>query len=220
MMAVWGSYKTGKLTLAGSLCGALIALSIYAGAGFTGITMLAAFFIMATFATSWKKQQKNNIYHPQKRNAAQVLANGSVAAFCGIMMILLPGNAALFAILMASTLASATSDTLSSELGIVYGVRFYNIITLKKDERGRDGVISMEGMLIGIGSAIIIALIYGAGFGFNSDIFIIVIAGTAGNIADSVLGATLERGGYLQNNMVNFLNTAIAALIGWLLIII
>jgi uncharacterized membrane protein len=42
-------------------------------------------------------------------------------------------------------------------------------------------------------------------------------AGTFGMIADSLLGATLERRGILGNNAVNFISTGIAALTGFLL---
>ena len=45
----------------------------------------------------------------------------------------------------------------------------------------------------------------------------IVLAGTAGNLADSLLGALFERGGILNNNAVNFLNTLTAALLGYVL---
>jgi uncharacterized membrane protein len=41
----------------------------------------------------------------------------------------------------------------------------------------------------------------------------LLVAGTAGNLADSVLGATLERRGVLDNNTVNFLNTLTGALV-------
>jgi uncharacterized membrane protein len=44
----------------------------------------------------------------------------------------------------------------------------------------------------------------------------IIIAGTAGNLSDSVLGALLERKNIIGNNAVNFLNTFIAALVALL----
>jgi len=40
-------------------------------------------------------------------------------------------------------------------------------------------------------------------------------AGMLGTVADSFLGATLERGGWLGNNAVNFLSTASAAAIAF-----
>jgi uncharacterized membrane protein len=55
------------------------------------------------------------------------------------------------------------------------------------------------------------------GQGWSQNFAWIVVAGTAGNLADSYLGATLERKQLLSNDAVNFLNTAIAALIAYLL---
>jgi hypothetical protein len=46
LAAMFASYKAGKLTLAGTLTGGLIATFIYIyGAGFTGIGMLGAHFL-------------------------------------------------------------------------------------------------------------------------------------------------------------------------------
>jgi uncharacterized protein (TIGR00297 family) len=216
LTACYASYKTGKLTGSGAITGGVVALCIYMGTGFIGIAMLAAFFISATIATSHKKNTKRSLgdsQHPEKRDARQVLANGGLPAILGLLAFILPDNALLAAVLTAAAFASATADTLSSELGTVYGKRFYNIITFKPDEKGRDGVISLEGTIIGIAGAAVIATVYAIGFGWNSVFLNIIIAGTIGNIADSVLGATLERKGYINNNEVNFLNTFISVIV-------
>ncbi len=42
---------------------------------------------------------------------------------------------------------------------------------------------------------------------------IIILAAIIGNLADSVLGASLERKHYLGNDVVNFLNTLTSALV-------
>jgi uncharacterized protein (TIGR00297 family) len=215
------SVLSGKLTLAASLVGGVIASLIFIGAGYIGVAMLATFFILGSAATVWKlglKQrsglaEKNN----GKRTTTQVLANGSVAATIGLVIWLYPTQKNLFLVMMAASLASATADTLSSELGTVYGRKFYNIITLKKDTRGLDGVISMEGIIIGIIGSALIALIYAIGYGLNKNFLWIIAAGTVGNLADSVLGATLERRRLLHNDAVNFLNTLIAAIVALLL---
>jgi uncharacterized protein (TIGR00297 family) len=204
-----------KLTLLAGLAGFATGLFIYMGAGYVGITMLAVFFILGTAATSWgigKKKQKGLAEKDHgKRTAGQVIANAGVAAIMGLLVIVRPEHAVLFRLMMAASLSSATADTLSSELGNVFGKRFYNILTFKKDVRGLDGVVSIEGTLSGIMGSICIAAVYAIACGFEVDFYLIVIAGTIGNLFDSFLGATLERKHYLNNDAVNFLNTAVAA---------
>jgi uncharacterized protein (TIGR00297 family) len=214
------SVKTGKLTLYAAIIGGILAIMIFTGAGYTGLSMLAAFFVFGTIATSWKKDEKQAVKSIKdqsvKRNSGQVIANGGVAAAAGILVYFMPDKAELLTVMMAASLASAMADTLSSELGMIYGRRFFNIITLRTEEKGSDGVISLEGTVIGtIGSAII-ALIYAIGFGWDIRVLFIIIAGTLGNLSDSVLGALLERKHYLNNDAVNFLNTLIAALVAGL----
>ncbi|TFF35634.1 DUF92 domain-containing protein [Mucilaginibacter psychrotolerans] len=212
-------YKLRKLTLKGTLTGGLIAIAIFIGAGAMGVALLATFFVLATLATAWKKITKGKT-HPQIRNVAQVLANGGLAALLAVLIFIMPAYGNLLAILLAAALSSATADTLSSELGVVYGRRHYHIITFKPDERGRDGVISLEGTLIGVAGSTAIATVYALFYGWGNSFWVIIIAGTAGNLFDSVLGATLERRGYLKNDAVNFLNTLFAALIAWVLLLI
>ncbi|MDB5133530.1 MAG: hypothetical protein JWP37_133 [Mucilaginibacter sp.] len=224
MAVMFVSVKTGKLTFAGAITGGAIAIMIFAGAAYTGIAMLGAFFIFGTAATVWKKKEKQQFKpiedRSTKRNAGQVLANGGMPAVIGILIYLIPLKAGLLRMMMGASLASAMADTLSSELGTVYGKRFYNIITFNKDERGLDGVISVEGTLMGIGGSMVIAIVYALGFGWNSSFLFIIIAGTIGNISDSVLGVLLERKRYLNNDTVNFLNTFIAAIAVWLSVLL
>ena len=195
-----------KLTIPAAITGGIVGWLIYAGAGSTGLLMLAAFFIMGTAATSWKKRQKQPA-HQVTRTTGQVLANGGVAALMGLGILLFPHEKNLFEIMMAGSLASAAADTLSSELGMVYGRRFYNILTWKPDQKGRDGVVSIEGLIIGLIGSAVIAVI------FKSQFWIIILSGTIGNLIDSILGATLERKNYIGNNAVNFANTLFAAIV-------
>lgn len=207
--------KTKKLTVPASLLAVLIGFLIRTGAGYPGLIMLGAFFIMGVLATSHKKELKANAGE-QQRTASQVFANGGMAAILATTAIFYPLREELN-LMMAASLASATADTLSSELGMVYGRRFYNILTFKRDEKGLNGVVSLEGTILGSAGALVIACIYGIGYGFNYQCLVIVFAGIMGNLADSVLGATLERKHKIGNDTVNFLNTLFAALVAGLL---
>jgi uncharacterized membrane protein len=47
----------------------------------------------------------------------------------------------------------------------------------------------------------------------SNTIVIIVVAATVGALVESALGATLEGPGILNNDMLNFINTAVAAVV-------
>lgn len=215
------SVKAGKLTVPAALTGGCAGFAVYAGGGLTGFLSLVAFFVLGVLATAHRKSIKAAIRaagpHPEKRNAGQVLANGGVAALCGILAVADEANEQLYVLMLAASLASATADTLSSELGMVYGRKFYNVLSFRKDQQGLDGAVSIEGTLLGVAGAAVIALIYSLFVGFGNHFWVIVLAGTIGNLADSVLGAALERRGLIKNDMVNFLNTLCAALLALLL---
>lgn len=207
-----------KLTVAGALTGGCLAALLYKGAGLAGIIMLGAFFVAGSAVTALERSKKERLGVAEKnkgqRTAWQVLANGGVAGLAGLLAWLNPAQASLWRLAAAASLASASADTLSSELGSVYGRFFYNILTFKKDKCGLDGVVSLEGTLCGIAGSMLIAAIYLVAYKHFAFALWIVLAGFAGNLADSFLGASLERKGWLKNDQVNFLNTLIAAIIG------
>jgi uncharacterized protein (TIGR00297 family) len=213
-----------KLTIYAAITGGVCAFMVYQGAGYAGIAAMAVFFVIGTVATGWKNKEKQQLKAAEnnggKRKASQVLANAGVAALAGILSLCITAHGNLWALLIAASFSAATADTLASELGTVYGKRFYNILTLKPDERGLDGVISIEGTFIGLMGSALIAIIHTIAYGLSWQLGAIIIAGTIGNITDSVLGAALERKGWLQNDAVNFLNTLTATLVAALMYIV
>ncbi|WP_205529362.1 DUF92 domain-containing protein [Taibaiella koreensis] len=215
----FAAVKLRKLTVAAGAAAFVVGLAIYMGGGLTGLLSLAVFFILATWATGHKKKVKAVLEHKgrhqERRKAGQVLANGGVAALAGMLACLAPQEQALYTSMLSGALSSATADTLASELGMVYGRHAVNILSWKREARGLDGVVSLEGTLIGIGGSALIALTDALGHGFGPRMGIIILAGTLGNLADSLLGATLERKHYLNNDLVNTFNTLIAALAVW-----
>lgn len=212
------SIKSRKLTFAGAVTGALIAFLIFVSIGFTGLLLLSAFFIIGTVATSWKKERKANQSEQSTRTTTQVLANAGVPAILAITNLFIPGADSLILTAIAACFSSAAADTVSSELGIVYGRRFFNVVSFKEETKGLDGVVSFEGTVLGLLASTCIALLYAFSEGWNLAFIWIIIAGTAGNLTDSLLGAWLERKSAVGNDTVNILNTLTAALTAMLLV--
>ncbi|MBG9375154.1 DUF92 domain-containing protein [Panacibacter sp. DH6] len=213
---ILGSVLFKKLTITAAVTGGAIAYLLFFSAGYTGVVMLAAFFILGSAATSFKLQLKQQQHLAEenkgKRSVMQVFANAGVAGMLAVLILLQPAYKETLQLMIAASFASALSDTFSSELGNVYGKKFYNISTLKKDTRGLNGVVSMEGLFFGICGSIIIATIAKIGFNYGlKELLIIAVAGLTGNVSDSIIGAVAERKKIIGNNTVNMLNTAIAA---------
>jgi uncharacterized protein (TIGR00297 family) len=219
-----------KLTFWGGLSGACVATALFAGLGYAGLLLLGVFFIAGTLATSyrkrWKTAQGLREAHGGQRRAVQVWANGGVAAALGLAAYFANNRqvaeyttgshvANALQVLAACALSAATADTLSSELGNAWGRRFINLRTLRQDARGKDGVISLEGTLAGMAGSVVIALLFAVCLNSRPAFaLVIAAAGIFGNLADSWLGATWQRKGWMGNDAVNLANTLAAAAFG------
>jgi uncharacterized protein (TIGR00297 family) len=74
--------------------------------------------------------------------------------------------------------------------------------------------VSVEGTAAGIAASLVIAVL-GAAVGLYPwlGVAVIVLAAFAGTTLESILGATVERRGLLDNEAMNFLNTLVGALV-------
>jgi uncharacterized protein (TIGR00297 family) len=140
-------------------------------------------------------------------------ANGGIAAALAVMAGFTTGDArALFVLAYAAAVATAAADTCSSEIGKAYGRRTFLITTFRPVPPGTEGAISLEGTLGGLAGGAIIACV-GAATGLYSPPWAIAVAaaGLLGSLAESVIGTVAERRGWLDNDLLNALNTAIGA---------
>jgi uncharacterized membrane protein len=111
-----------------------------------------------------------------------------------------------------AALAEAAADTASSEIGQVLGGRPRMVTTAQIVDPGTDGAISIAGTLAGVVAAAIVAAAGTWAMRGGWALFNLSIAGAIfGLFFDSLLGATFERKGWLNNDAVNFLSTASAS---------
>ena len=191
----------------------------------TALVPVLTVFLLAFLATRLGRESKERLGLGEQRHgrtAAQVAANLGIAAIVSsepVQSWLIGGwfsrasvtPMPLFAVGLAA-LAEAAADTVSSEVGQVLGGRPRMLTTLRLVEPGTDGGVSLIGTLAGVAAACIVAAVGSLALGGGRTMFWISCAGAVfGLFFDSLLGATLERRGWLNNDAVNFLSTASAA---------
>jgi uncharacterized protein (TIGR00297 family) len=187
------------------------------------VLAVAVLAFVSTLLGRAKKERLGTAESRRGRSASQVAANLGVAAIASSAVVqswsidsrwfaqttLSP--ALLFAMALAA-LAEAAADTASSEVGQVFGGLPRMITTLRQVKPGRNGAISLAGTLAGVIAAGLVAAAGTLALGGGRIMFAIGCAGGIfGLLFDSLLGATLEERGWLNNDAVNFLSTISAA---------
>ena len=226
------AFALRSATLGGAVSGALVCFLITWWTRDLDQPLLRSALIplLCLFLLTWistrlgraRKQARGLAERHGGRTASQVMANLAVAAlvvtpagaYAGAAFGLdLPISALLLATACLAALAEATADTVSSEIGQAFGEKTYLLTNLRRVRRGTDGGISLLGTIAGLFAALLVTSV-GAWPLHLSPRSAAVALGAAilGLFTDSLLGATLERRGWIGNDVVNLSSTAVAAL--------
>ncbi len=202
------------VTPSGALSGFLLGVAVYLGYGYKSFLLMFTFFLMGSAATRLGYARKAARGVAEKRGGArswrEALANSLAGAFFSILVITTHHEGA-FLIALIAAFAEAAGDTVSSEIGQWISPRAYLITTFRPVPAGQDGGVSVGGSMAGLlASALIVALGYGMGLCGRGGAALALSGAVAGNLLDSVLGATLERRGLVTNGIVNFAGSSFA----------
>jgi uncharacterized protein (TIGR00297 family) len=208
------------VTNSGAIAGAACCFVLYVGAGPTAVVGLIAVFALAWITTRLGYHRKQNLGVAERRegrNAFQVLANLGVATACAAVLILAQGISGhgkmIWLLALSAALSEAAADTVSSEVGQALGEKPRLITSWKAVPAGTNGAISVIGTLAGVAAAgIVSSVCFLGGLVPFHGLLVSVGAAILGMVADSFLGAGLERRGLLNNDSVNFLSTLVSAL--------
>ena len=222
------AYRAEALTGDGAVAAYLIGLIIFGSGGWSWIIPLLIFLVSSSLLAKYQNPDAPG----SKRNISQVFANGSVALTIALLHFYLSLPNAF--ILYLAAIAAATADTWATEIGFFSPRQPVSIATLKKVEKGSSGGITLLGTAGSVIGAAVIGLT-GMLWGLSSlEAAVITVAGFTGSILDSILGATIqgkfqcpecnkitekrihcgiksikiEGFAWLDNNLVNFINTA------------
>jgi uncharacterized protein (TIGR00297 family) len=214
LTAVLG-YLAKSVSLSGALAGAVVGTIIYVGGGGGAWVLLFAAFLAASITSRLGLRRKMVLGIAEerggRRGAGNAVANCGVAAIAAIVALVTPYNSQALLALVAA-LTAGGSDTVASEIGKAWGRSTFLVTTFSRVKPGTPGAMSLEGTAAGVLAAFGLAAI-GAAFGLipSSAILVVVAGATVGALVESALGATLEGPGILNNDMLNFINTAVAA---------
>ena len=208
------------LNFSGVLSGIIIGLGILLILPVVWFIPFMALFFIGGLTAKYKYPEKEIMgvaEQKEGRSVKNVLANCGVAFLCVVLYAVHPNPVFLAGYLCA--IATATSDTSAVEIGQLSSKKPILITTLKPVKTGTDGAIS----LLGESAALIVAMfvsaipmIFGIENGF--DYFIIgTVAGFLGCHVDSIIGATLQLKGIVDNHGTNLIATLSGAVIGMVL---
>lgn len=240
------AWLKGSLSPGGVLGAIITGTLVFGLGGWPGGVALVGFFLSASLLSKLYQSRKATVEAEYAkggtRDLAQALANGGLAAAAAAVLGLTGDPRWLGALLGA--LAAANADTWATELGVLSRSAPRLITTFRPSEPGTSGAISAAGTLAALGGGAFVGLVAALA---APDLWPflprLALAGLAGALADSLLGATvqasywcpdcrktterrrhrcgtetvLRRGlPWLDNDLVNLLATAVGGLIGFL----
>ncbi|MDG6919998.1 MAG: DUF92 domain-containing protein [Nitrososphaerota archaeon] len=186
----------------GFLASAVVGFAVIYGGGVQWFLIVAVFFILGVGFTLYKYGYKRRLGGAQgkggARNWPHILANGGVASIIAAWNLLHPGQP-LAAMFLGAVSASA-ADTAATELGLLSRSRPRLITDPSKTvPPGTSGGVSP----LGFGGAALASLVIAAialPLGMLRDPYVVlpacVAGGLFGAVADSLMGAMVQRKGY------------------------
>jgi len=208
------AYRAKIADVSALLSAALLGVLIIVFSGLSWFLLLLTFFILGGGFTRYKYAYKESIGIAQAKDGIRsyenVFSNSTAALVLAVAYGVFPEHSLPIIYAYMGTVATATGDTLASEIGTTAKGRPRMITTFKPSEPGADGAVSLLGEFAAIlGSAVIgiLAYLLGVSDNFILTVLITTAGGFFGTNIDSLLGATLQKRGVLSNSGVNFVAT-------------
>jgi uncharacterized protein (TIGR00297 family) len=181
------------LTAGGAIAATIVgAVTLHAGQGW--VALLLFFFLSSNLLSRWRAAERTSrsgdvVAKGDRRDAAQVLANGGVFAIAAFASTL--GDALTWQAVGAGAIAAAAADTWSTEVGTVLGGTPRHMVTGRRVPPGTSGGVTFAGSLAGLGGAVLAALL-GHTINWDAPVVAVVAGGLCGSIVDSFLGGTIQ----------------------------
>jgi uncharacterized protein (TIGR00297 family) len=214
-VAAFAGYIGRTVSVPGAVVGAIIGTVVFVGAGWQGWTLLLASFLCAAATSRMGLHRKTLLGIAEERGGLRgpgnAIANTGIATAAAVLASLSYAREAGLIALTAALVAGA-SDTVASEIGKAWGTRTWSLLPPQIVRAGTPGAMSLEGTAAGlVGAAALGALAIVLGLVPPSALLPVVAGSTSGALVESLLAASFEGTGILNNDALNLVNTAVAA---------
>ena len=248
-VVAFAAYRARALTRSGFVAAAITG-TIAVAAGWSWAAVLVGYFASSTLLSRLGAERKRArlagmVDKPGARDASQVMANGFPFLFCALLAVFgaIPEPLRLMT-LATGSLAASAADTWATEIGTMVGQTPRSILTWQVMTVGESGGVTLVGSLASLAGAAFVGAVAVLA-GVSAGAFpLIVLGGITGAVADSFLGATVQRRSWcdtcgratemrvhdcgtvprhvagiawLENDAVNLVATVTGALVPWLL---
>jgi uncharacterized protein (TIGR00297 family) len=200
-LAAW---RLGALSRSGAVAAAICGGLVFGLGGLPWAVLFLVFFISSSAWSRLFSRQKRGLAEKyskgSRRDWAQVLANGGLAAGFASLYYFMPDNTWLW-VAFAGALAAVNADTWATELGVLSRAAPRSLVTGMKVEPGTSGGVSLPGSLAALGGAALIAVL-AVFLALQSGMEMVdalpglatavCLGGLAGSFCDSFLGATVQ----------------------------
>lgn len=212
-LAIGGiGYWRRSLSLSGLLGAVIVGTTIFGFGGWVRGLLLIAFFASSSLLSHYRSRQKQTLAEKfakgSRRDLAQTLANGGVAALLALIIGLTGNGGSAYPILALAfygALAAVNADTWATELGVLARSRPRLITNGRPVPPGTSGGVTEAGTIAALAGAAFIGVV---GFFLvqiaawaTTDAFLLrdwpivpvaAVSGLAGALFDSLLGATVQ----------------------------
>lgn len=214
------------LTRAGWLHAAVLGTVLWGTLGPAGWLAVVAYLLLGSLVTrlGYARKRSQGLAEARggRRGPENVWGSAATGTLLALLVPLLPAaSRPLLLVGFTASFAAKLADTFGSEIGKRWGRRTVLITTLRPAAPGSEGAISLEGTAASLGGALLMALL-SAGLGLLAPLGwravpLLTAVGLLATLIESGIGATLQhRFVWLSNELVNGLQTAIAALLAML----
>jgi uncharacterized protein (TIGR00297 family) len=179
--------------------------------------LLLSFYLLGSGFTRYKYARKQELRIAQSRGGVRGYKNVYSNSLVPLALAVLYGvyGSEIFAFAFLGSVATATGDTLASEIGETARSIPRMITTFRPVEPGVDGGVTLLGEAASVfGSLSTGILAVATGMAGAGGLAAALLGGFLGTNFDSLLGATLQSRGLLSNNGVNLFATLFGALVG------